>query len=82
MRTKGSIGGHIYSSYLKAGGNWCVVFIIVLLCIGAQLAASGGDYFIAMWVNMEEREHENVSFSKHLIMYTVNIEQRFLHILS
>ena len=61
MRTKGSIGGHIYSAYLNSGGNWCVVIIILLLCIGAQLAASGGDYFIAEWVNMEERENQTVS---------------------
>ncbi|XP_043284650.1 probable multidrug resistance-associated protein lethal(2)03659 [Venturia canescens] len=66
MRTKGSIGGHIYSSYLRAGGNWFVVIMVILLCAGAQLAASGGDYFIAEWVNMEEREHENKTLESGL----------------
>ncbi|XP_015109425.1 probable multidrug resistance-associated protein lethal(2)03659 isoform X2 [Diachasma alloeum] len=56
MRTKGSIGGHIYGSYFTAGGNWCIAMIIFILCAGAQLAASGGDYFIAFWVNLEEED--------------------------
>ncbi|XP_063977971.1 probable multidrug resistance-associated protein lethal(2)03659 [Diachasmimorpha longicaudata] len=56
MRTKGSIGGNIYGSYFTAGGNWCIAMIIFILCAGAQLAASGGDYFIAFWVNLEEED--------------------------
>ena len=55
MRTKGNVGGWVYKGYFKAGGNWCVLFTIFLLCAGAQLAASGGDWFIAQWVNMEEK---------------------------
>ncbi|XP_043286728.1 probable multidrug resistance-associated protein lethal(2)03659 [Venturia canescens] len=66
MRTKGSIGGHIYSAYLRAGGNWFIVMLVFLLFVGTQLAASGGDYFIAKWVNWEEREHENKSIESGL----------------
>ena len=54
MRSKGNVGSWVYKGYFQAGGNWCVIFTIFILCILAQLAASGGDYFIAMWVNMEE----------------------------
>ncbi|KAK0158239.1 hypothetical protein PV328_009270 [Microctonus aethiopoides] len=53
-RSKGSIGGDVYMSYLKAGGNYCVIFVIMLLYIATQLGASGGDWFIAYWVNLEE----------------------------
>lgn len=52
-RTKGKVSGEVYSGYLRAGGNWCLIFIVVILCVTAQLAASGGDYFISQWVNME-----------------------------
>lgn len=54
-RSKGKISGAVYSAYLQAGGNWCVVFMVFLLCLLSQLAASGGDYFISQWVNMEEQ---------------------------
>ncbi|KAG5343188.1 L259 protein, partial [Acromyrmex charruanus] len=54
MRTVGTVSGEIYTSYLRAGGNWCVIFIVTMLCILTQLAASGGDFFLAQWVNIEE----------------------------
>ncbi|XP_034950064.1 probable multidrug resistance-associated protein lethal(2)03659 [Chelonus insularis] len=53
MRTKGSIGGHVYSSYFRAGGNYCVIFSVAALYILTQLAASASDYFIAFWVNLQ-----------------------------
>ncbi|XP_043503586.1 probable multidrug resistance-associated protein lethal(2)03659 isoform X2 [Polistes fuscatus] len=54
MRTKGSVSGKVYAGYLLAGGNWCVVALIFGFCAMAQMAASGGDFFISQWVNMEE----------------------------
>ncbi|KZC06945.1 Multidrug resistance-associated protein 4 [Dufourea novaeangliae] len=54
-RTKGKVSGDVYAGYFTACGNWWVVTVVLLLCILAQLAASGGDFFISQWVNMEER---------------------------
>ncbi|KAG5332701.1 L259 protein, partial [Acromyrmex heyeri] len=54
MRTVGTVSGEVYTSYLRAGGNWCVISIVTMLCILTQLAASGGDFFLAQWVNIEE----------------------------
>ncbi|KOC62515.1 putative multidrug resistance-associated protein lethal(2)03659 [Habropoda laboriosa] len=54
-RTKGKISGKVYGGYFRAGGNWCVVATVTMLCILAQLSASGSDFFISQWVNMEER---------------------------
>ncbi|XP_031850164.1 putative multidrug resistance-associated protein lethal(2)03659 isoform X2 [Nomia melanderi] len=54
-RTKGKVSGQVYSGYFKAGGNWCIIFMVLFLCVLAQLAASGGDYFISQWVNMEDK---------------------------
>ncbi|XP_033334914.2 ATP-binding cassette sub-family C member 4 isoform X1 [Megalopta genalis] len=60
-RSKGKISGEVYSGYLRAGGNWCLILIVFLLCILAQLAASGGDYFISQWVNMEEKYTKEIN---------------------
>ncbi|XP_044598198.1 probable multidrug resistance-associated protein lethal(2)03659 [Cotesia glomerata] len=68
FRSRGSIGGHVYSSYYKAGGNCCILFIIMLLFVFSQLAASGSDFFIAFWVNLEQGYSNNFSFSKLLSM--------------
>lgn len=54
-RTKGKVSGEVYTGYFHAGGNWCIVATVGLLCVLAQLAASGSDFFISRWVNMEEK---------------------------
>ncbi|XP_060815467.1 probable multidrug resistance-associated protein lethal(2)03659 isoform X2 [Bombus pascuorum] len=54
-RTKGKVSGKVYASYFKAGGNWCVVATIAMLCVLAQTLASASDFFISEWVNMEEK---------------------------
>ncbi|XP_011877731.1 PREDICTED: probable multidrug resistance-associated protein lethal(2)03659 [Vollenhovia emeryi] len=54
MRTVGTVSSDVYTGYLKAGGNWCVIFIVAMLCLVTQLASSGGDFFIAVWVELEE----------------------------
>lgn len=54
MRSTGNVAGKVYGNYFRAGGNWCVIFIVIMLCALSQLAASGGDFFIARWVDIEE----------------------------
>ncbi|KAL6254639.1 hypothetical protein P5V15_013946 [Pogonomyrmex californicus] len=54
MRSTGNVSGKVYSGYFRAGGNWCIIFIVAVLCILTQLAASGGDFFIARWVDIEQ----------------------------
>ncbi|KAH0554301.1 probable multidrug resistance-associated protein lethal(2)03659 [Cotesia glomerata] len=63
MRTKGSIRGYVYTSFFKAGGNGCVLFTVFLLTVSAQLAASGSDYFVSFWVNLEQGNNSNFTFS-------------------
>jgi len=60
MRSTGNVSGKVYKGYLRAGGNWCVLFVVIMLCVLTQLAASGGDFFIAEWVGIEEKYY--VSF--------------------
>ncbi|XP_018350478.1 PREDICTED: probable multidrug resistance-associated protein lethal(2)03659 [Trachymyrmex septentrionalis] len=59
MRTVGNVSGKVYTDYFRAGGNWCIIFIVAMLCIIAQFAASGSDFFLAQWINIEEKYYMN-----------------------
>jgi len=49
MRAVGSVSSKVYSAYLRAGGNCCVILTMMLLFIMAQALASGCDYWITYW---------------------------------
>lgn len=48
-RSDGSISWSIYGKYFKAGGGFCFFYIMVIFCVGAQVLASGGDFFLSIW---------------------------------
>lgn len=56
--SKGKVKGSLMFKYLKAGGNWCYVFTVIILVIGTQLAASGIDYWVNYFVNIEEYKQQ------------------------
>ncbi|KAK0085537.1 hypothetical protein PV325_004976, partial [Microctonus aethiopoides] len=56
LRGTGNFNSKIYLEYLKAIGHWSITFSIALLFIAAQLAASGYDWFLAHWIQFEERQ--------------------------
>ncbi|XP_056646549.1 probable multidrug resistance-associated protein lethal(2)03659 [Diorhabda sublineata] len=56
QKSTGSIGGYVYKSYFKAGGNCCVIFFIFFFFIASQLFASISDYYLSYWVNIEQEE--------------------------
>nr|CAH7729849.1 unnamed protein product [Callosobruchus chinensis] len=58
QKSTGSVGAYVYKSYFKAGGNCCVIFMFFVLFISSQLIASGSDYFITYWVNLEQKTGE------------------------
>ncbi|XP_033217281.1 probable multidrug resistance-associated protein lethal(2)03659 isoform X2 [Belonocnema kinseyi] len=53
-RSFGSISGMVYLSYFKAVGSICLVLLVIFLSLLFQLAATGTDKFLAIWVNEEE----------------------------
>ncbi|KAF7996691.1 hypothetical protein HCN44_002337 [Aphidius gifuensis] len=63
IQTKGTMDAYIYLSYLRAGGNFCSIFILFIVCSIAQMFTSGSDYFIAYWINLEET-HPNSTMIK------------------
>lgn len=48
-KSDSSIGFSLYRKYFNAGGGFCIFNVMVLSCIGAQLLASGGDFFLTYW---------------------------------
>lgn len=52
--SKGKIRGSIFWKYLAAGGNIVFVTIVMFLYCMSQFTASAVDYFVSVWINIEE----------------------------
>ena len=59
--TQGSVSKFVYASYLKASGNYFHIIGVVALMIATQCLGSFGDYFVAVWVNLEHER--SIGFS-------------------
>lgn len=55
--SKGKISGSIFFKYLFAGGNVCFVTFVITLYALAQVMASGVDYFVGFWIDVEENRN-------------------------
>ncbi|XP_044727627.1 ATP-binding cassette sub-family C member 4-like isoform X2 [Chrysoperla carnea] len=70
QRASGSVDASVYKAYFVNGGNCCVLTVLAGLFCLAQMAASGGDYFITYWVNLEE--HRNITESANLLKQNIS----------
>ncbi|XP_043470081.1 probable multidrug resistance-associated protein lethal(2)03659 isoform X1 [Leptopilina heterotoma] len=61
-RSIGKVSGKVYFSYFKAVGSWSFVCLMISISILNQIISSGGDYFVAIWVNDEENFKKDVEF--------------------
>ena len=52
--SKGKLKQSIYIEYFRSGANLCVVFLIGILFLLAQIAASFIDWWMAYWTTQEE----------------------------
>lgn len=52
--SKGKLKQSIYIEYFRSGANLCVVFVIGILFLLAQTAASVTDWWMAYWTTQEE----------------------------
>lgn len=48
-RSAEKIGWTMYQKYFAAGCGWFVFLLVVFFCIGTQVMASWGDYFLSYW---------------------------------
>ncbi|KAF5286347.1 hypothetical protein FQR65_LT12641 [Abscondita terminalis] len=58
-RSSGSVSGSVYKKYIRCGGNYLILGGIVASFISVQVLLSGSDYFLAHWVNIEQKDQKN-----------------------
>ncbi|XP_017785363.1 PREDICTED: probable multidrug resistance-associated protein lethal(2)03659 [Nicrophorus vespilloides] len=54
MRGQGAVGCDVLAAYHKSSGPCCLTFILYILFLLAQVAASVFDYFITIWSKVED----------------------------
>ncbi|KAJ8983678.1 hypothetical protein NQ317_003466 [Molorchus minor] len=59
QRGSGMIPFKVYRSYFRAGGNSFKTIFVLLSFIVSQLLSSSTDYFVNIWVNIEQWKTEN-----------------------
>ncbi|KAK0081216.1 hypothetical protein PV326_007800 [Microctonus aethiopoides] len=59
-RETGKIDSSIWKSYIKSGGNYCIIFLAILPFIAAQLSGSGVDWFLTYWIKIEENDNRTI----------------------
>ncbi|KAJ1116094.1 hypothetical protein NDU88_004313 [Pleurodeles waltl] len=62
-RSKGKIGFKLYRKYFKAGANYLMIFILLLLNVLAQIFYVLQDWWLSYWAN--EQEKLNVTTSNN-----------------
>ncbi|KAL6254636.1 hypothetical protein P5V15_013943 [Pogonomyrmex californicus] len=71
MMARGRLSGKVYKEYLYHGGNYFVLFMLLLLFVVSQVATTGNDYWLSYWTSLEnvrrnkgtqqvEKEYENM----------------------
>ncbi|KAF7274137.1 hypothetical protein GWI33_013181 [Rhynchophorus ferrugineus] len=53
-KVEGKVTWAVHKSYFLAGGHWCKILSLFLLFLVSQALASGSDYFLSIWVNLEQ----------------------------
>lgn len=48
-RSNEKIGLSMYRKYFSAGSGWFLFVLVSFFCLGTQILASGGDYFVSYW---------------------------------
>lgn len=59
---------------MSAGGGWCFVITVLLLYLLAQVFASGVDYFVSYWINIEELRNGVEDRNGTIIVKSVAVE--------
>uniref|UniRef100_A0A1A9WJ70 Multidrug resistance-associated protein lethal(2)03659 n=1 Tax=Glossina brevipalpis TaxID=37001 RepID=A0A1A9WJ70_9MUSC len=65
-RDVGKIGLTLYKKYFESSGGYCMFSVMVFFCIGAQVLASSGDYFLSYWVNKNGQTNTDTSRLRRL----------------
>lgn len=80
IRSYGAVDSIIYKRYFTAAGHFCLAILLIILFLLAQLLASSGDYFLSVFVNLEEFDYgekkylgiwENLKREDCIIIYSI-----------
>ncbi|XP_050295811.1 probable multidrug resistance-associated protein lethal(2)03659 [Anthonomus grandis grandis] len=55
-KESGKLDWEVYKSYFVSGGHWCKILTLFVIFVFTQALASGMDYFLNIWVNMNQLE--------------------------
>jgi ATP-binding cassette subfamily C (CFTR/MRP) protein 4 len=55
IRQSGKLSSKVYTTYIRACGTCFNFFMIMLLFILTEIFATGTDYYLTFWVNLEQR---------------------------
>lgn len=62
-RAHGAVGWKIFASYFMAAGNWFYVIFVLMMFVWCQIFASAGDYWITVWIRVEQDNYLNPNSS-------------------
>ncbi|XP_011701755.1 PREDICTED: multidrug resistance-associated protein 4-like, partial [Wasmannia auropunctata] len=66
----GRVSGRVYKEYLHHGGNYFILFMLLLIFFISQIAITGSDYWLSYWTTLEEvRRIGNISDKQFENMY-------------
>ncbi|KAF2896736.1 hypothetical protein ILUMI_09443 [Ignelater luminosus] len=64
-KSEGNIDKDVYVAYMKGGGSFLSACLVLFLFISTQVFSSTSDYFVAHWVNLEQKRRDG-DLSSHL----------------
>ncbi|XP_066255318.1 probable multidrug resistance-associated protein lethal(2)03659 isoform X2 [Euwallacea similis] len=77
-KVEGKVTWKIYKTYFLAGGNIFKLLCLGLIFIVSQFLANGVDYFLSLWVNMEQMKIErNITGNSTIIDDLYTSTERF-----
>lgn len=70
----GQISSKVYGEYLNHGGNYFILFMLLLFFIIGQVATTGNDYWLSYWTNLEEvRRNKDTAGANQIHKDYINI---------
>ncbi|KAB0792826.1 hypothetical protein PPYR_14785 [Photinus pyralis] len=69
QRTSGAVASSVYKTYFSAGSHWSISCFVIALFVIVQVLASGSDYFIAYWVNLNQVQASSANMPINIFIY-------------
>ncbi|XP_063913156.1 probable multidrug resistance-associated protein lethal(2)03659 isoform X2 [Zophobas morio] len=77
QRGVGTISKKVYLHYFRMGGSYLFPLFVFTTFLLTQICASGVDYFLSFWVNLEQKRLEDQQTVNDTESYRVEFEESF-----